>query len=186
MPILKIEKLTKKYGKTYALNGLNREVKEGDILAEIETFLVSPALAHVVNILAIFPNSFLTTPAVVANDFLAVVVDGNANVSFDCTQATYSENVAKTFANIGKLIPQVFPLATCGDKSTTALRLSAADTKKIVDSGVSTWVIAHSKNPSADGKIFYDQFVAVSPVAPANVTTTNTPAAAPITAPVGG
>ena len=31
MPILKIEKLTKKYGKTYALNGLDMEVKKGDI-----------------------------------------------------------------------------------------------------------------------------------------------------------
>lgn len=28
MPILKIEKLTKKYGKTYALNGLDMEVKK--------------------------------------------------------------------------------------------------------------------------------------------------------------
>ena len=32
MPILKIEKLTKKYGKTYALNGLDMEVKKGDII----------------------------------------------------------------------------------------------------------------------------------------------------------
>ena len=31
MSILKIEKLTKKYGKTYALNGLDMEVKKGDI-----------------------------------------------------------------------------------------------------------------------------------------------------------
>ena len=31
MPILKIEKLTKKYGKIYALNGLDMEVKKGDI-----------------------------------------------------------------------------------------------------------------------------------------------------------
>lgn len=31
MPILKIEKLTKKYGKAYALNGLDMEVKKGDI-----------------------------------------------------------------------------------------------------------------------------------------------------------
>lgn len=31
MPILKIEKLTQKYGKTYALNGLDMEVKKGDI-----------------------------------------------------------------------------------------------------------------------------------------------------------
>ena len=31
MPTLKIEKLTKKYGKTYALNGLDMEVKKGDI-----------------------------------------------------------------------------------------------------------------------------------------------------------
>ena len=30
MPILKIEKLTKKYGKTYALNGLDMEVKKSD------------------------------------------------------------------------------------------------------------------------------------------------------------
>ena len=31
MSILKIEKLTKKYGKTYALNGLDMEVKKGEI-----------------------------------------------------------------------------------------------------------------------------------------------------------
>ena len=35
MPILKIEKLTKKYGKTYALNGLDMEVKKGDIVTII-------------------------------------------------------------------------------------------------------------------------------------------------------
>jgi len=156
-------------------------------MAEIAKLTVSTALAQLFNKMATFPNSFLTPPTVVAPDFLAGFVDSKANVTFDFTQATYSENVAKTVANNGKLIPQVFPLATCGDKSTTALRLSAADTKKIVDSGVSTWVIAHSKNPSADGRIMYDQFVAVSPVGtPANVTATNTPAAAPITAPVGG
>ena len=32
MPILKIEKLTKKYGKQYALNGLDMEVKKGRYL----------------------------------------------------------------------------------------------------------------------------------------------------------
>ena len=31
MSILKIEKLTKKYGQPYALNGLDMEVKKGDI-----------------------------------------------------------------------------------------------------------------------------------------------------------
>ena len=155
-------------------------------MAEIAKLTVSTALKQLFDKMATFPNSFLTPPTVVDPAFLLNFHDGKANVTFDFTQATYSENVAKTVANNGKLIPQVFPLATCGDKSTTALRLSAADTKKIVESGVAVWVIAHSKNPSADGKIFYDQFVAVSPVAPANVTTTNTPAAAPITAPVGG
>ena len=145
---------------------------------------VSAAVSAVISKRENFPSQFLTPPARVANEFKANFVDNVATITFDFTHATTTEVVAKTEKNNGKLIVSVTPLSKCGDHSTMALRLSLDDATKIIDSGVSTWVIRHSTNPSADGKIMYDQFTAENPVnvaAPAN-TTQAAPIATPATA----
>ena len=143
---------------------------------------VSAAVQQVIAKRESFPNQFLTPPARVANEFKAQFVDGVAVVTFDFTNATTSEATAKTEKNNGKLIVSVTPLSKCGDISTMALRLSLDDATKIIDSNVATWNIRHSVNPSADGKIMYDQFTAESPVIAAPATNQAAPIATPATA----
>ena len=62
MPILKIEKLTKKYGKTYALNGLDMEVKKGDIYGFVgPNGAGKTTTLRIISDRALFPIQLLST-----------------------------------------------------------------------------------------------------------------------------